>query len=64
MRALVNSACEKGGDWTKGLELQSSKVTYNTAISACEKGGEWTKGLDLLSAKDCSVVTWGASGYM
>ena len=44
--------------------VEMNTITYNTAISACEKGGEWTKGLDLLSAKDCSVVTWGASGYM
>jgi pentatricopeptide repeat domain-containing protein 1 len=50
------SACEKGGQWKKALELfhsmkghgvKPSVITFSAAISACEKGGKWEKALEL-----------------
>ena len=60
-QAFINnatiSACEKGGQWEKALELlremsdrgiEPNVISYSAAISACEKGSQWEKALDLL----------------
>lgn len=50
------SACEKGGQWKKALDLFRDMwcrgivlnvITFIAAISACEKGDQWEKALDL-----------------
>ena len=38
------SACEKGAQWHRALELfevMRNIITYNAAIGACEKGAQW-----------------------
>jgi pentatricopeptide repeat protein len=51
------SACEKGGQWEKALQLleemrakdvEPNVITYNATTSACEKGGQCEKALQLL----------------
>jgi pentatricopeptide repeat domain-containing protein 1 len=51
------SACEKGGQWEKALQLleemrakgvEPDVILYSASISACEKGGQWEKALQLL----------------
>eukprot|EP00975_Prorocentrum_lima_P048631 10175438-Prorocentrum_lima.AAC.1 len=51
------SACEKGGEWVRALELlvgmvdakvEASVISYNAAITACRHAGEWTRALQLL----------------
>ncbi|KAK3249083.1 hypothetical protein CYMTET_41480 [Cymbomonas tetramitiformis] len=46
------SACEKGGQWEKALEVfagmkkagvEPNVITYSSLISACEKGEQWEK---------------------
>jgi pentatricopeptide repeat protein len=54
------SACEKGGQWEKSLELLKHMkspasgitpdvITYNATISSCEKGAQWQRALALLT---------------
>jgi len=59
------SACGKGGQWKKALELLGqmdaagvarNTITYNAAISACGKGGQWKKALELLGQMDAAGV--------
>jgi pentatricopeptide repeat domain-containing protein 1 len=53
------SACEKGGEWEKALQLMRvmvqnkhklDTITLNAAISACEKSGQWETALGLLES--------------
>ncbi|KAK3262832.1 hypothetical protein CYMTET_28338, partial [Cymbomonas tetramitiformis] len=52
------SACEKGGQWEKALEVfagmkkagvEPNVITYSSLISACEKGGQWEKALEVFA---------------
>ncbi|CAK0852700.1 unnamed protein product [Prorocentrum cordatum] len=52
------SACEKGGQWQRGLallsemrgaKLEPSVISYNAGISACVKGDQWQRALALFS---------------
>ena len=51
------SACEKGAQWEKALELlnamassglRRNAIVYSAAISACGAGRQWDKALELL----------------
>ncbi|CAJ1363337.1 unnamed protein product, partial [Effrenium voratum] len=52
---VIISACEKGGQWQKALQLFQSMATpdacsYSAAISSCEESRHWQKALDLFGA--------------
>jgi pentatricopeptide repeat protein len=59
------SACEKGGQWEKALQLleemrakgvEPDVSLYSASISACEKGGQWEKALQLLEEMRRSLL--------
>ncbi|EOD11948.1 hypothetical protein EMIHUDRAFT_459720 [Emiliania huxleyi CCMP1516] len=57
--SAVVSACEKGGQPARALEIfeqaragdrfESNVVVFNAALAACSRGGEWRRALDLLA---------------
>ena len=59
--SVAISACEKGGQWQKAMELfesmksrgmQPNVITISAAISAFEKGGQWQKALYLIESME------------
>ena len=57
MYCAAISACEKGGQWQRALQLMedmqaegipADTITYSAAISACEKGRQWQRALRLM----------------
>ena len=57
MYCAAISACEKGGQWQRALQLMedvqaegipAGAITYSAAISACENGRRWQQALHLM----------------